>query len=100
MNKHFAATLYTSRQLSVRTRWRPFYICSRCLSTASNPALFRQLEDGTGLSTFRIQGYLQTKVQVLMNGTEQPITEDDLFRYQRHRWLYVLPQVSYCLDSG
>jgi hypothetical protein len=52
MSKHLAATLYTSRQLSTRTRWRPFYRCSRCLSTASEPALFRQLEDGTGLSIF------------------------------------------------
>ncbi|EED19590.1 mitochondria protein Fmp29, putative [Talaromyces stipitatus ATCC 10500] len=65
MSNYFAATLCTSRQVPVRARWRPFYMCSRRLSTTSNPALFRLLEDGT----------------------EQPITEDDLFRYQRHRWL-------------
>lgn len=34
-----------------------------------------------------------------MNSTEQPITEDDLFRYQRHRWLYVLWQIFYFIAS-
>uniref|UniRef100_A0A093V3X6 Allophanate hydrolase n=1 Tax=Talaromyces marneffei PM1 TaxID=1077442 RepID=A0A093V3X6_TALMA len=50
MSKHFAATLHTSRRLSTRARWRPFYICSRYLSTTSEPALFRQLEDGTDIN--------------------------------------------------
>lgn len=29
-----------------------------------------------------------------MSSKEQPITEDDLFKYQRHRWLYVLWKIS------
>jgi hypothetical protein len=45
-NARFTTTLLASRQL---TPWRPVYIHYRCLNTASNPALFRLLEDGTGL---------------------------------------------------